>query len=100
VALLSTVGFALAACGRVGPLETPPGPAVSPTASTPPGPEVSPTASALPPPSAGAVSSNDPYSPNTPAAQEKAQKSGFDIYGNPVAPAGQQKPFLLDPILR
>ena len=87
--LLSAAAFALAACGRVGPLEPPPGPAVSPTAS------------ALPPPAAApGLVPNDPYSPNTPAAQEKAQKTGFDIYGNPVAPAGQQKPFLLDPILR
>ncbi len=98
MALLSTVGFALAACGRVGPLETPPGPAVSPTASALPSSD--PTASALPPPAAPGVVPTDSYSANTPAAQEKAQKTGFDIYGNPVAPAGQQKSFILDPILR
>jgi predicted small lipoprotein YifL len=88
LALLGAAALALAACGRVGPLELPPGPAVSPTAS------------ALPPPSAAGVMPTDPYSPNTPAAQEKAQKSGFDIYGNPVAPTGQQKSFILDPLLQ
>jgi predicted small lipoprotein YifL len=80
--------MALAACGRVGPLEPPPGPAISPSAS------------ALPPPSVAGAAPPDPYSPNTAAAQEKAQKSGFDIYGNPVAPTGQQKSFLLDFLLQ
>lgn len=78
----------LAACGRVGPLEPPPGPVMSPTASAPP-----------PSPVAG-VAPTDLYSPNSPAAQEKAQKTGFDIYNNPVAPVGDRKPFLLDPILQ
>ena len=33
-------------------------------------------------------------------AQETAQKNGFDAHGNPVAPPGQKKPFLLDPLLQ
>jgi hypothetical protein len=35
-----------------------------------------------------------------PTAQETAQKNGFDAYGNPVAPAGQKKSFLLDFLLQ
>jgi hypothetical protein len=35
-----------------------------------------------------------------PAAQETAMKNGFDAYGNPVAPPGQKKSFLLDPLLQ
>jgi predicted small lipoprotein YifL len=89
VALVTAAAFALAGCGRVGPLETPPGPEVSPTAAAP-----------LPAPSAAGVAPTDPYSPNSPAAQERAQKTGFDMYGNPVAPVGQQKAFILDPVLR
>jgi hypothetical protein len=31
---------------------------------------------------------------------QTAAKNGFDIYGNPVAPAGAKKSFLLDPFLQ
>jgi predicted small lipoprotein YifL len=80
LALLGTAAFTLAACGRAGPLEPPPGPAV-----------VSPTVSAAPPsplvggPVAGA-----------PVGHETAQRNGFDAYGNPVAPPGEKKSFFLD----
>ena len=33
-------------------------------------------------------------------AQNNAAKNGFDAYGNPVAPPGQKKSFLLDPVLQ
>jgi hypothetical protein len=29
-----------------------------------------------------------------------AQKTGFDANGNPIAPPGQKKSFLLDPLLQ
>ena len=87
--LLGTAAFGLAACGRVGPLELPPGPAAG----------TSPTASAPPPSAAPAASLRAPGA-NGPLTQEAAQKNGFDAYGNPVAPAGAKKPFLLDFLLQ
>jgi len=82
--LLGAAAFGLTACGRAGPLELPPGPAVG----------ASPTASAAPAASLAAPVANGPLT------QEAAQKNGFDAYGNPVAPAGQKKPFLLDFLLQ
>ncbi len=87
--LLSGAAFGLTACGRVGPLELPPGPAAG----------VSPTASAAPPSAAPAATLRAPGA-NGPLTQEAAQKNGFDAYGNPVAPAGEKKPFLLDFLLQ
>jgi predicted small lipoprotein YifL len=88
VALLGATAFGLAACGRNGPLEPPPGPAAG----------VSPTASAVPP-SAPASVIGGPFA-NGPTAQETAMKNGFDAYGNPVAPPGQKRSFILDPLLQ
>lgn len=86
LAVLGTAVVTLAACGRAGPLEPPPGPAVG----------VSPTASAPPSPTSlvGAPAANGPVS------QETAQKNGFDAYGNPVAPPGEKKSFFLDFLLQ
>jgi predicted small lipoprotein YifL len=85
-AVLIAGAFALAACGRAGPLELPPGPAAAaaPTAPTPPAPAAT---------IGGPVASG-------PTAQETAQKNGFDAFGNPIAPPGQKKSFLLDPLLQ
>ena len=90
LALLGVAAFGLTACGRAGPLELPPGPAVgaAPTAATPPNPSLAPAASL-----GGPVASG-------PSAQETAQKNGFDMYGNPVAPAGEKKSFFLDFLLQ
>jgi hypothetical protein len=60
---------------------------------------------AQPPPAAGTVApagvaASTLGGPGGPTAQETAQKSGFDIFGNPVAPPGQKKSFLLDPLLQ
>jgi predicted small lipoprotein YifL len=71
------VAFALSACGRAGPLEPPPGPAVVPTSSTEP---VQPDAQPGPP-------------------QGTTQKTGFDTHGNPIAAPGPKRPFILDPLL-
>jgi predicted small lipoprotein YifL len=89
LALFGAAAFALAACGRAGPLEPPPGPAL-----TQPGPSAQAT-----PPVAPASSVGEPVAQG-PSAQETAMKNGFDAYGNPVAPPGQKKSFLLDPLLQ
>jgi predicted small lipoprotein YifL len=69
--------LALSACGRAGPLEKPPGPAMVPASST------------------------EPVQPDAPpgSPQETAPKTGFDTHGNPIAPPGQKRPFFLDPLL-
>jgi hypothetical protein len=88
LALLGAAALTLAACGRAGPLEPPPGPAVG----------VSPTASAAPPPSPSSLVG--PPVASGPVTQEAAQKNGFDAYGNPVAPPGEKKSFFLDFLLQ
>ena len=90
VALAAAVAAALslAACGRKGELELPPGPATQPPVAAAP---VSP--SAFMPSYAGA-----------PATQQQedaaAVKNGFDSRGNPVATPSTKKSFILDPILQ
>jgi Prokaryotic lipoprotein-attachment site len=88
LALLGAAALTLAACGRAGPLEPPPGPAVG----------VSPTASGAPP--LAPASLVGPPAASGPISQETAQKNGFDAYGNPVAPPGEKKSFPLDFLLR
>jgi len=85
LALLAAAAVTLAACGRAGQLEPPPGPAVG----------VSPTASAGPPPSSSLLGP-----PAAPVTHEAAQKNGFDAYGNPVAPPGEKRSFFLDFLLQ
>ena len=85
--MLAVAALALAACGRNGPPLPPPGPVA-----------------AEPPPAVAAPSGGAAAVPGPPSAQEtaqkNAQKNGFDIYGNPVAPTSQKKTFLLDPLLQ
>jgi predicted small lipoprotein YifL len=90
VALAAAVAAALslAACGRKGELELPPGPATQP-------------------PIAAAPVSPSGFMPNyagAPATQQQedaaAVKNGFDARGNPVAAPSTNKSFILDPILR
>jgi predicted small lipoprotein YifL len=79
--------LSLAACGRKGELELPPGPATQPPVAAAP---------ALP----------SSFMPNSsaPATQQQedaaAVKNGFDARGNPVAAPSTKKSFILDPILR
>ena len=83
--LLGIAGFAvlaLAGCGRNGPLEPPPGPAV-PTASVSQAPLTQPDGTPI------------PGSP-----QDTAMKTGFDAQGRPVATAGPKRSFILDPLLQ
>jgi predicted small lipoprotein YifL len=82
LAVLTATAFALAGCGRNGPPLPPPG--------------ATPTTSATPP---AGTSSSGAQGANGPTPQQTAQKNGFDSLGNPVAPAGQKKSFLLDPLL-
>ena len=90
VALAAAVAAALslAACGRKGELELPPGPQ---------------------PPIAAAPASPTSFMPSyggsgAPATQQQedaaAVKNGFDARGNPVAAPSTKKSFILDPILR
>ena len=74
---LLTTALALAGCGRVGPLEPPPGPAAVPSAQL----------------------TQPDGSPAPGSPQDTGVKSGFDAQGNPVA-AGQKRSFILDPLLR
>jgi predicted small lipoprotein YifL len=89
VALAAAVAAALslAACGRKGELELPPGPATQPPIAASP---ASPTSFM---PSYGG-----------PATQQQedaaAVKNGFDARGNPVAAPSTKKSFILDPILQ
>ena len=82
IALIAALAgvFTLAACGREGPLELPPGPAAAPA-----------TTSQL-------RSPDGTPAPGSP--QDTAMKNGFDAHGNPVAAAGQKRPFILDPLLQ
>ncbi len=84
-AALAALALSLAACGRAGPLEPPPGPAASASPSS----QLSPSEAAP-----GATLGN----PIT--SDQAAQKNGFDSRGNPVAAPGQKRPFLLDPLLQ
>jgi predicted small lipoprotein YifL len=99
--LLGVAAFGLSACGRAGPLELPPGPSVgaSPAASAA---STASTASAAPPPSGPSAAIGGPAGTTVAGGMtpEAAQKNGFDAYGNPVAPAGNKKSFLLDFLLQ
>jgi len=84
----------LAACGRAGPLERPPGPgAPEPVAAAP----VSPASSLFPGSSSAAAAPGQPMSEEAIAA---AGKTGFDSRGNPIAASGPKRPFILDPLLQ
>jgi hypothetical protein len=85
LAVTIAAALTLASCGRAGPPEAPSGPLLgaAPAAETiPPG---------AAPPAAGGPA---------PMAQTAGAKTGFDANGNPVAPPGQKKSFLLDPLLQ
>ena len=85
--VLAVAALSLAACGRKGELELPPGPATQP-------------------PVAAAPASPSSFMPSygAPATQQQqdaaAVKNGFDSRGNPVAAPSGRKSFILDPILQ
>jgi predicted small lipoprotein YifL len=86
VALLAAAAFTLAACGRAGPPELPPGPALT----------AQPAAVLPPPPTAPPGSSDDIRAKQ----YEKAAQNGFDRNGTPVAPSGEKRSFFLDFLLQ
>ncbi len=88
LAVLVAAACGLAACGRNGDPLPPPGP----VAANPP-----PLGTAAPSPVPGTTTDG---SAGAAMAQTNAQKNGFDSFGNPVAPPGQKKSFLLDPVLQ
>jgi predicted small lipoprotein YifL len=100
--LLGVAAFGLSACGRAGPLELPPGPSVGPSVGASPAASAASTASAAPPPSGPSAAIGGPAGTTVAGGMtpEAAQKNGFDAYGNPVAPAGNKKSFLLDFLLQ
>jgi predicted small lipoprotein YifL len=77
---LVSLGLALSACGRAGPLEPPPGPAAVPASQ--------------------AQLTQPDGSPAPGSTLDTAAKSGFDAQGNPVATPSQKRSFILDPLLR
>ena len=81
--------LSLAACGRKGELEMPPGPATQP-----------PVAAAPASPSAFMPSYGGSGAPTTQQQDAAAVKNGFDSRGNPVAAPSGRKSFILDPILQ
>ena len=89
VALAAAVAAALslAACGRKGDVEMPPGPASQP-----------PIAAAPMTPSSYLPTYGGPITQQQEDAA--AVKSGFDSHGNPVAAPSSKKSFILDPILQ
>jgi predicted small lipoprotein YifL len=88
--VLAVAALSLAACGRKGSLEMPPGPATEP-----------PVAAAPASPSSFMPSYSSPGAPTTQQQEDAAAvKNGFDSRGNPVAAPGTKKSFILDPILQ
>ena len=88
--VLAVAALSLAACGRKGSLELPPGPATEP-----------PVAAAPALPSSFMPNSGTYGTPTTQQQEEAAAvKNGFDAHGNPVATPSTKKSFILDPILR
>jgi len=99
LAVLGVAAVSLAACGRNGPPELPPGPIFS--SYQPPATE--PVAQPIGAPAAAAPAL--PAPPGSPEdlrekQYEKAAQSGFDKSGNPVAPQSQNKSFFLDFLLQ
>ena len=90
VALVAAVAAALslAACGRKGELELPPGPATQPPVAAAP---VSPS---------GFMPNYAGPPPTQQQEDAAAVKNGFDSRGNPVAAPSTKKSFILDPILQ
>jgi predicted small lipoprotein YifL len=86
--VLAVAALSLAACGRKGELEMPPGPATQPPVAAAP----------------ASPSSFMPSYAGAPATQQQedaaAVKNGFDSRGNPVATPSTKKSFILDPILQ
>jgi hypothetical protein len=102
LAVLGVTAISLAACGRNGPPELPPGPIFSsyqpPAAAS----AAQPTGAPAPPATVAPATPAPPGSPEDLREKqyEKAAQNGFDKSGNPVAPQSQNKSFFLDFLLQ
>ena len=85
--VFAVAALSLAACGRKGGLEMPPGPATEPPVAAAP-----PLPSSFMPTASGATTQQQ--------EDAAAVKNGFDSRGNPVATPSAKKSFILDPILQ
>ena len=86
--VLAVAALSLAACGRKGALEMPPGPATEPPVAAAPASPFMPSYAT-------------PGAPTTQQQEDAAAvKNGFDSRGNPVAAPSTKKSFILDPILQ
>jgi hypothetical protein len=92
LAVLGVAAVSLAACGRNGPPELPPGPAFS-SAYPPP-------AAAPPPVPAGPPATPGSAEDMREKQYEKAAQNGFDRSNNPVAPPSERRSFILDFLLQ
>jgi hypothetical protein len=91
---LFAIAVSLAACGRNGSPEPPPGPmfGADPPPATP--------AAAVAPAAGGPGPFIATPAAAGPVTHEQAQKNGFDSSGNPVAPPSERKSFFLDFLLQ
>ena len=88
--VFAVAALSLAACGRKGGLEMPPGPATEPPVAA--APAAPPLPSSFMPSASGATTQQQ--------EDATAVKNGFDSRGNPVAAPSGRKSFILDPILQ
>ena len=105
LALLGVAAVSLAACGRNGPPELPPGPMFD-SSYSPPGAAramavqgAAPAAPAAPAPAAAPAPPGSPENLRERQYENTAQ-NGFDKSGNPVAGQSQNKSFFLDFLLQ
>ena len=101
LALLGVAAVSLAACGRTGPPELPPGPIFDSSYSPPGAARAMAVQGAAPAPPAPAA----PAPPGSPEnlrerQYENTAQNGFDKSGNPVAGQSQNKSFFLDFLLQ
>jgi predicted small lipoprotein YifL len=94
LAAVVLAALGLAACGRKGGLDLPPGAALNepPPANA----AVVPRTAVVPPPSDTNTTTRSTIAVG---AQAPSTQNGFDASGNPVAPPGKKRPFILDPLL-
>jgi hypothetical protein len=92
---LGAAAFVLAGCGRAGAPEPPP-----PGSGGLGWAFGLPSFGAAPSPQPGDIAPNPSVAGANTPGQAAASKTGFDANGNPVAPTGQKKSFLLDPVLQ
>jgi Prokaryotic lipoprotein-attachment site len=99
LALLGVAAVSLAACGRNGPPELPPGPMFDSSYSPPGAARAMAVQGAAPAPAAAPAPPGSPENLRERQYENTAQ-NGFDKSGNPVAGQSQNKSFFLDFLLQ